>query len=185
LYEDTFQKPIKATMNRLNEPAQKNRTVLRELMIFVNGIEYAKDHEFPIATLALVKPLDIYRWMCLKVFQDPNPGPEDNLTHGRSSSLMYYKKLISYFMPNRLMAWNELTMAGNPTRSVAVNDLIKAVKKKEVRKQGKAFKADRALEKSEFEQMVTTTWAEQQWQHKLLHSLRLSVPAQETFTSCG
>jgi hypothetical protein len=143
-------------MNRLNEPAQKNRyhTVLRELMIFVNGIEYAKDHEFPIATLAVVKPLDIYRWMCLKVFQDPNPGPEDNPTHGRSSSLMYYKKAISYFMPNRLMAWNELTMAGNPTRSVSVNDLIKAVKKKEVRKQGKASKADRALEKSEFEQMI-------------------------------
>jgi hypothetical protein len=66
---------------------------------------------------------------------------------------MYYKKAISYFMPNRLMAWNnKLSLAGNPTRYVAVNDLVKAVKKMEIWK-GKASKADRAMEKGEFEQM--------------------------------
>jgi hypothetical protein len=43
---------------------------------------------------------------------------------------MYYKKAISYFRPNWLMTWNEITLAGNPTRYVAVNDLIKAVKKR-------------------------------------------------------
>jgi len=39
---------------------------------------------------------------------------------------------------------------GNPTRSVLVLDLIKAVKKKEVRKQGKASAARRPLEAQEF-----------------------------------
>jgi hypothetical protein len=74
------------------------------------------------------------------------------LTRKRDS--LYYKKALSYFMPNRLMAWNELSLAGNPTRSVAVNDLIKAVKKKEVRKQGKTSKADQAMEKAKLEQII-------------------------------
>jgi hypothetical protein len=67
---------------------------------------------------------------------------------------MYYKKALSYFMPNRLMTWKELSLVGNPTRSVFINNLIKAVKKKEVWKQGKASKADQAMEKSEFKQMI-------------------------------
>jgi hypothetical protein len=79
----------------------------------------------------------------MKVFMNPDPGPDNNPAHRQLSSLMYYKKVtISYFMPHWLVTWNEITMAGNPTRYVAVNDLIKAVKKKEVRKQGKASKAD-------------------------------------------
>ena len=49
------------------------------------------------------------------------------------------------------MAWNKLTSQGNPTRSVEIINLIKAVKKKEVLKQGKPSKADQAMEKSEFE----------------------------------
>jgi hypothetical protein len=148
---------LSRNMNRLNEPAQKKRyqTVLRELMTYVDDIAYAKDHDFEMAQLAQLKPHDIYRWMCTKAFDMPDPGPDDHPVHGRSSSLMYYKKAISYFMPNRLMAWNELSLAGNPTRSVAVNDLIKAVKKLEVRKLGKKPKADRAMEKVEFEQMIT------------------------------
>jgi hypothetical protein len=129
------------------------QTVLRELMIFVDGIEYSKDHEFKMVQLAQLKPQDIYRWMCLKVFMNADPGPEDNPIHGRSSSLMYYKKAISYFMPNRLMPWNEIILSGNPTRSVIVQDLIKSVKQKEVRKKGKASGADLANEKSESEKM--------------------------------
>ena len=57
-------------------------------------------------------------------------------------------------MPNRLVAWNEETKSGNPTRSVRLNDLIKLVKKKEVRKLGKMSQAHRAFEKSEFEWML-------------------------------
>jgi hypothetical protein len=131
-------------MNRLNKPTQKNRyqTVLRELVIFVDNIKYAKDHEFQMAQLAELIPQDICRRMCMKAFMNADPGPEDNSIHGRSLSLMYSKKALSYFMPNWLMAWNELSLAGNPTRSVAFNNLIKAVKKKEVWKQGQASKAD-------------------------------------------
>jgi hypothetical protein len=41
-------------------------------------------------------------------------------------------------MPNGLVSWNKLNNVGNPTKSIEINDLIKAVKKTEVRKQGKA-----------------------------------------------
>ena len=57
-------------------------------------------------------------------------------------------------MPNRLMQWNVETGTGNPTRSVQVNELIKWVKKLEVRKQGKASSARRAIEAPEFEQTI-------------------------------
>jgi hypothetical protein len=66
----------------------------------------------------------------------PDPAPSDNPTHGRCSSLEYYKKALSYFMPNRHNEWDEVTLRGNPTKSQEVLDVIKAVKKKEVLRQG-------------------------------------------------
>jgi hypothetical protein len=60
------------------------------------------------------------------------PGPDDNPIEGRSNSLLYWKKAISFFMPNHQPAWNMLTNSGNPTKSADINDLIKTVKKKEV-----------------------------------------------------
>ena len=72
--------------------------------------------------------------MCLKVYGNPDPGIDDNPTEGRSTSLEFYKKALSFFMPNKLMPWNELANPplGNPTRSVPVKELIKRVRKKEV-----------------------------------------------------
>ena len=53
-------------------------------------------------------------------------------------------------MLNCLMPWNATSGQGNPTRSIEVNTLIKKVKKKEVRKQGVASKAQRAVTHVEF-----------------------------------
>jgi hypothetical protein len=64
------------------------------------------------------------------VYGFPEPGPDDNPTLGQSSSLEYYKKALSYYMPNRLIRWNAISKTGNPTRSIPVNELIKAVKKR-------------------------------------------------------
>ena len=52
------------------------------------------------------------------------------------------------------MDWNVETKTGNPTRSVPVNQLIRRVKKDEVRKRGKSSCARRPLEYEEFEKMV-------------------------------
>ena len=85
----------------------------------------------------LMSPHEIVRWMQLKAYGTPDPLPDDNPLNGRSSSLEYsYKKALSHFMPNNLMQWNELASVGNPTKSTAVNAIIKRVKKKEVRREG-------------------------------------------------
>ena len=39
-------------------------------------------------------------------------------------------------MPNCLVLWSSANNEGNPTKSIDVNDLIRRVKKKEVRNQG-------------------------------------------------
>ena len=76
---------------------------------------------------------------------------DDQLIHGHHSSLEYYKKGLSYFIPNRLMAWDPRSQTGNPTKSTEINDLIKSVKTRQVRKQGKKSEARRPLEKEEYD----------------------------------
>jgi hypothetical protein len=41
-------------------------------------------------------------------------------------------------MANRIACWDAIHRTGNPTKSIEVNDLIKHVKREEVRKRGKA-----------------------------------------------
>ena len=127
---------------------------LIDFMSFLDSTQYTKASTFTDIELITIQPDDIKRWMCMKVYGDPDPGPDDNPTEGRSSSLEHYKKCLSYYMPNKLTAWNVMTSSGNPSRSIVVNDLIKVVKKKEVRKQGKGSQARRPIEAAEFEQTV-------------------------------
>ena len=84
--------------------------------------------------------------MC-KAYGIPDPGPNDNPTKDRSSDLAFVKKAISYFMPNQIMSWNALANSpvGNPTKSIAANSLMKIVKKKVVRRQGKPYKRERYM----------------------------------------
>ncbi|KAL3665132.1 hypothetical protein V7S43_009764 [Phytophthora oleae] len=70
--------------------------------------------------------------------------------HRRSSTLEFAKKAISSFMPRINTTWDPVTERGNPTRSDAVNKLIKKVKKFEVRREGAESKARRAVEFAEF-----------------------------------
>jgi hypothetical protein len=125
-------------------------TLIR-FMTFTNGIAYAKDHQFVQDELAPLTPDDVARWMCQKAYGTPEP--DANPTQARSSSLEYWKKAISFYMPNVLMPWNAVSRQGNPTRSIEVNTLIKKVKKKEVRKEGVSSKAQRAVTHVEFRRM--------------------------------
>jgi hypothetical protein len=40
------------------------------------------------------------------------------------------QKALSFFMPNKLMQWNQLSNRGNPTKSIDINKLLTYVKKK-------------------------------------------------------
>jgi hypothetical protein len=110
--------------------------------------------DFTLAELGLLTPQDTYGYLAMKAYGKPDPDGDDRPTLCRSSTLEFVKKALSSFMPNRIPAWNCLTLSGNPTKSTEVNDLIKAVKKHEVRKQGVESSAVRPLELDEFEQLI-------------------------------
>ena len=137
----------------MNDPIPRHpqyHNSLVELMSFVDQTNYPRNTLFTPAVLGQLKPQQIEHWMQLKVYGTATPGPNDRPVHGRSTSLEYYKKAISHYMPNKLMPWNQLTQVGNPTRSIEVNKLIKKVKQAEVRKLGKESSARRPLQKTEY-----------------------------------
>jgi len=119
------------------------------LMSFFHGcVDYPPDKTFTKEELLELTPLDIKRWMCDIVFDDPDPGLDDRPIHGRSSSLEQAKKAVSFFMPHKDIQWYE--GRGNPTRSAPINDLIKEVKRFEVRGEGADSQAKRPLRQIEF-----------------------------------
>lgn len=95
--------------------------------------------------------LSLSHWFIITAYGLENPPDNSNPNGCRSSTLKYWKKAISSFMPHQSMAWNSVREEGNPTRSAAVKELIKAVEKKEVRKEGVASKARRPFTHGELE----------------------------------
>ena len=86
--------------------------------------------------LSSIIPQEIVAWMKLTAFGHSDAGDDDVPTCGRSSTLAFHKKALSYFMPNKHLGWNTVSLSGNPTRSPEINDLIKRVKRHEVRGEG-------------------------------------------------
>ena len=97
------------------------------------------DQQFSKAQLLEIQPLDIKYFFGMLAYGDPNfkTGPPWNHRpiYARSSSIEQYKKSLSYYMPYRNVPWTN-DGRGNPTRSTDVNDLIKEMKKFEVRGEG-------------------------------------------------
>ena len=118
-----------------------------------NG-NYAAEHEFSQEELLTVRPEHVCRFFAMKAFGTATPGPDDRPNLCRSSTIAFSKKAISYFMPNRLPTWNVDTQAGNPTKSVSVNNLIKRIKRHEVRNEGVGSSAVRPLEPAEFVSLI-------------------------------
>jgi len=103
--------------------------------------QYNKEHVFTQEQLSAVTADDMLAWFNLKSYGTPTPTLDDRPMNCRSNSLKYWKKALSHFMPNKHHQWNDITRTGNPTRSQAVNDMIQAVVRFEVRKQGTPPKA--------------------------------------------
>jgi hypothetical protein len=80
-------------------------------------IVYDKDHQFTQDELAPLIPANVTRWMCQQAYGTPEPG----------NPLMFWKKAISFFMPNWLMPWNAISGQGNLTRSTEVSNMIKKI----------------------------------------------------------
>jgi hypothetical protein len=129
---------------------------------------YTKEDRFAPKFLLYLTPTQIYQWLCHLAFGKPNPNMEvDRPIYARSSTVEHYKKSVSYYMPHRLTAWNWTTNppSGNPTKSLEVNNLVKAMKKFEVRKEGVEPNAKRDFTAEEVRCLLTLMEAQPGW-HK-------------------
>ena len=144
------------TISYKNTPksAQKYFSYLCQCFSLKDGVLYDKRHEFEKIHLLTLQPRDVCAYFNLKAFGTVNPDADTTPKQGRSSSLMFYKKAISYFMPNKLISWQIESGIGNPTKSIEVNNLVKKVQKMEVRKQGKQSQARRPLTLDEFKYLI-------------------------------
>ncbi len=98
-------------------------------------------------------PVDVCRYLRLKAYGADFPSPETNPIHSRHTTISMDKKAISFWLPNR-DKWSVTRTKGNPTQqSKGVIDLLKAVKKEEVRKQGAKSRVRRPMIGKEFESM--------------------------------
>ncbi|KAI2499454.1 hypothetical protein MHU86_15038 [Fragilaria crotonensis] len=140
-------------MTDLVEYNKQYHPYLSEFMAFLHpDAMFDTNSVIGIDLLAEVKPNDVARFLRLKAFGTADPTPDMQPHCGRANSLGQYKKAISYYVRViKSEAWNERIQDGNPTRSAIVNDVIKRVKKAEVRKLGKESAARRPLEPGEFE----------------------------------
>ena len=93
--------------------------------------------------------------MNFKIYDDEYPS-EDATPKKRSTSVDYWKKAISYFMPNSY-AWVEVAGApghGNPTKSKIVQKILTDLQKKEVMGIGKETSQRRPFLFSEYEKVL-------------------------------
>jgi hypothetical protein len=132
----------------------KYKNVLVAFMGYRDGTVYSTDTNFTDDELESITSNDLCEYFLFRAYGTPHPQPEDFPTQCRSSSLHFYKKAISSFMPNRHHVYDVRTLTGNPTRSPAVNDLIKTVKKHEVRAEGVPSQARRDLTVEEYRLIV-------------------------------
>ena len=108
----------------------------------------------------------------MKAYDDPDPNINNGArpVHGRSDSLYYAKKALSKFMPYRNANW--VNGQGNPTKSNLVNDMIKQVKKFEVRGEGGASNAKRPLKQAEFRMTLSLFRRDDNdWNHRIRYPM--------------
>ena len=111
---------------------------------------YTVETELDEERLLQITNKEVYGWLCTKVYGKADATSEDNPIGARSNSIHFLKKTVSFFMPNKNTQWCVMNKCGNPTRSTLVNELIKMMKKREVRKQGKPSQARQPCEIDEF-----------------------------------
>jgi uncharacterized protein (DUF2267 family) len=131
LHSFSFTKRTKQQQQQQQHHAYK--LVLVKFMTYRDNVAYSKTHEFSKEQLLKITPHQVGCWMCMMAFGTETPEFPTRIRVS-AFTLEYWKKAISSFMPNKHMPWDCISNEGNPTRSQEVQDVIKAVKKFEVRR---------------------------------------------------
>ncbi len=106
-----------STIPPLQGVAVNYKSTLDSLLLFVHDTEYSRDKTHTKGELRALTPENILHWMnLLKAFGVSDPPADANPDSARSNSLAFWKKTISFVMPNRLtMVWTSGRNEGNPT----------------------------------------------------------------------
>mgnify|MGYP007023057173 CR=1 FL=1 len=131
------------------ETVAKYRAVLVKLMSWLNNTNYEANYNFSVVELTAVSATDVVNWFKFRCYGTVEPE-EDAIPVHRKHALKFWKKSISYFMPNKHLQWNELANTGNPTKSLEMAEIIKGIQRKETRRQGAPSRARRPLTMTEF-----------------------------------
>jgi hypothetical protein len=134
------------------------KQILDSLMSSVDhlkpGNEYECDRVYTDAEKRRVTPRELILWLNIRTFGDPDPAPDLVIKPlVRANTVAFWKKAISFHMPNRLDGWQTGSNDGNPTKCAEVNDFVKYLKKLKARKQGAASQTRRPMVEGKFRRL--------------------------------
>ena len=137
----------------MNSPPKEYVSVLCQFLSFMDGITYSR-HDFNMAIsqarLLEITDHDVARYLTFKAFGTPAPAADAYPTFGRTNGLLYQKKALSWFMPRKNLKWDDVEQCGNPTKSIAVQNVLDFVAKHEVGGTGRPSNARHAVEWDEY-----------------------------------
>ncbi len=147
--------PRRASGRQKKTKIESYSTILRLLMEFIHHRPFPEDHRWTREELLEVKPDLIMRFLKKQVYDDEEADPDHaEIKKYRSNTIKCWKKAWSFFMPNKMTNWDEVTQRGNPTRCPQVNGLIRLMIKAEVARRGMPSQARRSLTPKEFENLM-------------------------------
>ncbi len=124
-------------------------------MSYLDSFNHPADTNFSQERLAELTPNDISRYFLYRLYNNPDIALDnDEKPNHCCTTILYWKKAISFFMPNNNNAWVETSQIGNPTCTVAIAKIIKHLKKKETAQRGASSQSCRAFVKEEFCQII-------------------------------
>jgi hypothetical protein len=128
-------------------------------MRWKDGRVYASDYEFSREELLTIHADHVYRHFKDRVYGDPDADEcSTPPLHFRLHSVLAWKRNISYFMPNNHQQWNDARQEGNPTRSLQLSRLTKAMRRFQTQRRGVASSVRRPLTTGEYEQVMEAYW---------------------------
>mmetsp|Transcript_28591 Transcript_28591/g.60599 ORF Transcript_28591/g.60599 Transcript_28591/m.60599 type:complete len:453 (+) Transcript_28591:105-1463(+) len=118
-----------SNINTTNQHGQKlvYRRHFIEFMSMFDGVNYPIAHDFPAEAIHRITPDDVVTFLNVKAYGVAVPRRHDKPTLARSHKLQFYKTALSSFMLDG-RRWDVDLKIGNPTKSKAVNDVIKRIK---------------------------------------------------------
>lgn len=137
---------------------KRYKTIFASFMSFFDGTTYDANDipHFTQEHLLTIKDVDIVRYLNVRTYGKPEVEVGDKPLL-RSATVMYEKKALSHYMPRIAMNWDDINQIGNPTKSAAVNNMIRGMALHQVRGSGVKSSARRAFEWVEFVTVLLAT----------------------------